>query len=443
MKACTGSGKTATLAWIGWNFMLTRPDPMVGATSINGDNLKTGLWTELARWRNKSEILNRMFDQTKTTIYARDKPETWKLEARTWAKDADPNQIGNALRGVHASHVMWLLDESGAYPESIMPICEAIFSGDPTEAHIVQAGNPVMLAGPLYRACTSARKLWEVITMTADPDNPKRTPRVSVEHAREQIELWGRDNPFVIVNIFGEFPPSSLNALIGPEEVEAAMKRWYRPDVYGDAAKVMGVDVAREGDDASVIFCRQGLQSFPMIKKRGITSIQGAGLVARKWDDWGADACFVDNTGGFGAGWIDQLMALGKAPIGVGYSEQAHDSKRYHNKRTEMYFDAVQWIKRGGALPPSPEITAALTNTLYSFMGDRLLLEPKKLIKAKLGYSPDEADSFIQTFAEPVLAARQAPAAPQRSAVSPQYDPMAEANRGFASAISKDYDPFA
>ena len=100
MKACTGSGKTATLAWIGWNFMLTRPDPMVGATSINGDNLKAGLWTELARWRNKSEILNRMFDQTKTTIYARDKPETWKLEARTWAKDADPNQIGNALLGV-------------------------------------------------------------------------------------------------------------------------------------------------------------------------------------------------------------------------------------------------------------------------------------------------------------------------------------------------------
>src|ERR1700685_4510473 len=85
MKACTGSGKTATLAWIGWNFMLTRLDPMVGATSINGDNLKAGLWTEMARWRVKAPILEQMFEQTKTSIYARDKPETWKMEARTWA----------------------------------------------------------------------------------------------------------------------------------------------------------------------------------------------------------------------------------------------------------------------------------------------------------------------------------------------------------------------
>ena len=394
LKACTGPGKTAVLAWLGWNFMLTRPNPMVGATSISGDNLKTGLWTELARWYEKSDILKRDFEMTKTVISAKVSPNTWKLESRTWAKDADANQIGNALRGVHAEYVMWLLDESGDYPDAILPICEAIFSGSPKEAHIVQAGNPIKRSGPLWRASSSARKHWRLIEISADPDDPMRTPRVSVEHARQQIETYGPDNPWILVNIFGKFPPSDFNSLIGPEECEAAMKRWYRPDVYEHSPKIIGVDVARQGDDASVIFCRQGLQSFPMIKKRGINSLQGAGLVARKWDDWGADACFVDATGGFGAGWIDQLIELGKAPIGVQYAGEAHDSQRYYNKRTEMYFDAVQWIKRGGALPPSPEITAALTQTNYTFKGARLLLEPKDLVKVKLGYSPDESDAF-------------------------------------------------
>ena len=443
LKACTGSGKTAVLAWIGWTFMLTRPHPVVGATSISGDNLKANLWTELSRWRGRCDLLQKNFEQTATKIFNIGAPETWKLEARTWPKDADQNNIGNALRGLHAEYVLWLLDETGDYPDAILPVCEAIFSGNPKEAHIVQAGNPIKRRGPLWRASSLARKHWYLIEITADPDDPKRTPRVSLEHARQQIEAYGRDNPFVMVNILGKFPPSDFNSLIGPEECEAAMKRYYRPDVYQDAPRVMGVDVAREGDDASVIFCRQGLQSFPMIKKRNITSTQGAGLVARKWDDWDADACFIDNTGGFGAGWIDRLVELGKAPIGVGFANAAHQDSRYYNKRTEMYFDAVEWIKRGGVLPPSPELTAALTQTNYTFKGDRLLLEPKEMIKAKLGYSPDEVDALVLTFAEPILAAQRSGSV-QRSAVPQNYDVMAEANRGFglASAVSKSYDPF-
>lgn len=444
MKACAGPGKTAVLAWLGWNFMLTRPSPMVGATSVNGDNLRSGLWPELARWRSVDPMLQQLFEQTKTTIFNRQSPETWKMEARTWAKDADPNQIGSALRGIHASHVMWLLDESGAYPDAVLPVCENIFAGNPTEAHIVQAGNPVKRSGPLWRASSAARNLWYLVEITADPDDPKRTPRVSVDLARQQIEAWGgRENPYVMVNILGKFPPSDFNALIGPDECAEAMKRYYREWDYQNMPRVIGVDVAAQGDDASVIFCRQGLQSFPMIKRRNINSLQGAGLVARKWDDWGADACFVDNTGGFGAGWIDQLTVLGKSPIPVGFANQAHESGKYFNKRAEMYFDAVEWIKRGGALPPSPEITAALTQTTYTFKGDRLLLEPKDAVKLKLGYSPDEADAFCLTFAEPVTRGMSSGRQTPRSAVTAGYDPMAEANRGFglASAIDKSYDP--
>lgn len=437
MKACAGPGKTAVLAWIGWNFLLTRPHPMIGATSISGANLKSALWTELSRWGAQSQLLSEMFVQTKSEIFAKEHPQTWRLEARTWASDADATQIGNALAGVHAKYVMWLLDESGDYPEAIMPVCEGIFNGEPVEAHIVQAGNPTRLAGPLYRACTVARKLWRVIEITADPDDPKRTPRVSVEVARQQIEQYGRDNPYVLVRIFGRFPPSSFNALIGPDEVAQSMKRYYREYEIGQAALVLGVDVARFGDDASCVFPRRGIQAFMPKKFRNIDSTQGAGVVARIWQDEGADACFIDDTGGFGAGWIDQLRLLGRAPIGIHFAGKANNATKYVNKRAEMYFNAVEWIKRGGALPDVPELAAALTQTTYTFQGDRLLLEPKDDIKKKLGYSPDEADAFCLSFAEPVSISR--PVGRARNTFD--YDPFAGLDKTVQN--SYNYDPFS
>lgn len=428
MKACKGPGKTCVLAWIGWNYLLTRPHPMIGCTSISGANLKAGLWTELARWHAKSPLLQHLFQVTKTEIFCKAHPNTWKAEARTWAKDADATQIGNALAGVHAKYVMWLLDESGSYPPAILPTCEAIFSGEPIEAHIVQAGNPLLLSGPLYRACVLARDLWKVVEITGDPDDPKRSPRIPIEHAREQIKQYGRDNPWVLVNIFGRFPPSSPNTLIGPEEVRAAMSRYHREHEIGAAPKVIGVDVARFGDDASVLAPRQGIQMFPFKKWRNLDSTQGAGQVTRFWNDWGADACFIDGTGGFGAGWLDQIRALGKSPIDVQFGGEAHDKARYYNKRTEMAFDFVQWIKRGGALPDDGNLLAELTETTYAFKGDRMLLEPKDMVKERLGFSPDEMDACMCTFAEPVMA-KSNDVKSNRSAVPQEYNPFAEIER--------------
>jgi phage terminase large subunit len=168
------------------------------------------------------------------------------------------------------------------------------------------------------------------------------------------------------------------------------------------AARILGVDVARFGDDASVIFPWQGLIAFPPLRFGNIDSTQGAGLVARRW----TDAFFVDDTGGFGGSWIDNLRRLGHSPIGVPFSSRPNDP-RYENKRTEMYFEAVEWSRRGGQLPPgsaSHELIAALSQTTYSFRGDRLLLEPKEQVKARLSYSPDDTDAFVLAFAQPVVA---------------------------------------
>ena len=400
MKACKGPGKTAVLAWLAWNFLATRVDPKIAATSVTHANLVDNLWSEMSKWQQRSPWLRAHFEWNKERIVCRSRPENWWMSARTWNRTTDRSQQGNTLAGLHADNILFILDESGGIPDAVMATAEAALASC-VDGHIVQAGNPTHLDGPLWRACTSERRLWHVTEISADPDDPKRSSRVKATWAREQIEKYGRDNPWVLVNVFGKFPPGSLNTLIGPDECREASTRVYRPEDYARAPRVLGVDVARFGDDASVIFPRQGLVAFPPLKLRNVDGIQGAGAVARKVADWRADAIFVDDTGGWGASWIDNLRLLGHAPIGVGFASRPNDP-RYDNKRTEMYFETVEWIKKGGAVPEIPELVAALSQTTYSFRGDRLLLEPKEQVKARLGYSPDDADALALTFAQPV-----------------------------------------
>ena len=425
MKACKGPGKTAVMAWLAWNFLLTRPHPKIAATSITKDNLADNLWTEMAKWQGKAEILKHAFEWTKTRIFAKDHPETWWMSARPWSHSADPQQQADTLAGLHSDYILFLLDESGGIPDAVMVSADAALSSC-IEGHILQAGNPTHLTGPLYRACTVEKRLWHVTEVTADPDDPKRSSRVKVGWAHEQIEKYGRDNPWVLVNVFGRFPPSSLNTLISVDELADAVKRRYTIGDIAGKAKILGVDVARFGDDSSVIFARQGLVLFPPLQYRNIDGPTGAGAVARKWQDWEADACFVDDTGGFGSSWIDSLRQLGRNPIGVHFSEKSIDAK-YENKRAEMFFLAVQWIKDGGWLPECPELTAALSQTTYSFKGERLIIEPKDDIKVKLGYSPDHADAFALTFAHPVTAASLEYPTWMKPRFESEYDPYESA----------------
>jgi phage terminase large subunit len=423
MKASKGPGKSTVLAWLAWNFLLTRPHPKIAATSISADNLRDGLWAEMAKWRDKAPIIKETFLWQKERIFAKDHPETWWCAARSWSKAADPSTLGNTLAGLHADYILFILDESGGMPEAIMASAEAALSSC-VEGHIIQAGNPTHLEGPLYRACTSDRSMWHVAEITSDPDSPLRSPRVSVEWAKEQILKYGRDNPWVLVNVFGQFPPSSFNALIGPDEIQAAVNRRYREVDFDRSARILGIDVARYGADSSIIFPRQGLQAFDPLQYRNIDGNQGAEVTVRKWNDWEADAVFIDNTGGFGASWIDNLLRLGKSPIGIHFSQESGDPQ-YFNKRTEMAFKCIEWIKRGGALPDCMELSQALTQTTYTFKGEKLLLEPKEEIKKKLGFSPDHMDALCLTFALPVDAERAYGVVLKNQGHTYDYDPLA------------------
>lgn len=425
MKACTGPGKSATLAWMGWHrlacFAAPGEHPKGAALSITADNLKDNLWAELAKWRGRSEFLKAAFTWTKTSIYANEHPETWFLSARSFSKDADSEAIGRALSGLHSQFPFVLLDETGDMPSAVGRAAQQIFTGNPSDAAIIQAGNPTSSTGLLYESCTKSDAGWNVITITADPKDPKRTPRVSVEHAQAMIDQYGRDNPWVMATILGLFPPTGFNSLIGPDDVDAAMKRHYTVDQYKDAPVVMGGDVARQGDDSSVLSRRQGRVAFPMRSMRIPDTMLVADQFAIEHDQHQPDALFIDETGGYGAGVIDAMRRRRYDVIGVQFGGKPNDY-RYFDKRSEMLFEACEWIKEGGALPPDPELKEELVALRYSFQKDKFRVIPKDLIKKEIGRSPDKADALGLTFAHPVAKKREQQ---QQNTPRREHDPYA------------------
>ena len=423
-KACAGPGKTAVLAWAGWHrlacFAAPNEHPKGSAISVTGDNLRDNLWAELARWQNESPFLLNAFQCNKQRITAKDHPETWFLAAKGWAKSSDTETTGRTLSGQHSRYPFYLIDESGDIPPNMVKSAEQGLTSC-EDGLIVTAGNTTSQTGLLYEVTTRGRSqsdadgnpLWDVISITADPDDPKRTPRVDIEWARQQIDLYGRENPWVMAYILGLFPPGSIDALLSSDDVERAMNLHPRPETYSWAQKRIGTDVARFGDDRTVLFPRQGIAAMaPRIMRHArdsAVSVNIAGAVMAKKMEWAVNdpylgeediLSFFDDTVGWAHGAVDVMRAAGHQVYAIQFNGPANDP-RYFNLRAEMWLKMADWIKAGGSLPNIPELVNELCSTTYFFNNGKFQIESKDQIKKRLGRSPDLADALALTFAIP------------------------------------------
>lgn len=432
LQACAGPGKSTVLAWFAWHFLMCQGDsgkhPQAFAVSITGDNLRDGFWKETAVWRNRSPELQKAFEWQKEQIFSRDHPETWWLRARTFSKSADPAAQGRTLSGLHSPYIAYFVDESGDMPPSVGQSAEQGL-GNCEWGKIAQAGNPTNLSGMLYQSANTQAHLAHVIPITGDPDDPQRSPRVSIEWAQEQIQLYGRENPWVMAFILGKFPPASLNALFGPDEVRESMSRGLRAEQYEFAQKRLGVDVARFGDDKTVIFPRQGLRAFMPVVMRGAKTHEIGARIAVAKAKWGSEVELIDSTGGWAAGVEDSCSLAGIPLVPVNASSNAFDP-RYFNRRSEVAFLASQWVKNGGALPNYPALIPQLSAITYYFDKGKLRVLEKAQIKQQLnGMSPDETDAFFLTFALPDMPGSmgfpESFFAGQRHQTRHEYDPLA------------------
>ncbi len=434
LQACVGPGKTAVLAWLGWWFVTCFSDgtnhPQGACLAVDGANLKANLWKELAHWRDQSQLLQDLFEMTAEAIMQREYSKTWKLEARTWSKSASQDEQGRSLSGLHAKAILYLIDEAGDINPAVLRAAEQGLSNC-AWGKIILAGNPTSLDGMLYTATQTQSHLWTVVPITGDPDDPTRSPRIDRGWASEQIRLYGRDNPWVMYSILGKFPPSSLNAWLGPDEVQAAMGRHLRVDEYSYAQMRLGIDCARFGDDSTVIFPRQGLASFSPVEMRNARGTEISTKIAEMKVRHGSEMEFIDDTGGYGSSPIDAALLAGVALVPVHASSKA-DDPRFFNKRAENTFRACQWVKSGGAFPNISRLKAeAVAASQYTIKDGKFLVLEKSQIKVNLhGQSPDYWDAFCLTFDVVEMPGRMAPAAlfggaRGRSALS-EYDPLAD-----------------
>lgn len=385
-----GIGKTALIAWIIHWFMSTRPHPQIPVTANTSAQLLMKTWREVAKWW-KLSINRHWFSWTATKFYNINNPETWFASAIPWSAEKS-----EAFAGTHEKHVLVIFDEASAIDDIIWEVTEGAMT---TPAALwVAFGNPTRNTGRFSECFKKYRHRW--ITREIDSRTAKKA---NIKQIEKWIEDYGEDSDFVRVRVKGQEPRAGSMQLIPGDIVEAAAGKHLHPDIYNHASKIIGVDVARYGDDQSVIIRRQGLAAFRQKKFRGIGTMDLASMVAQEIDDFNPDTTFVDGVG-IGAGVIDRLRQLNyKNVIDVNSGAQPQNKNKYVNLRIEMWDKMREWLKSGAAIPDDKELRDDLTAPEYGFDAkERMQLEKKDDMKKRGIASPDNADALALTFAYPV-----------------------------------------
>lgn len=390
-----GVGKSALVAWLILWAMSTMPDTK-GVVTANTDNqLRTKTWPELAKWHRLC-ITAQCFKFTATSLFSTD-PEhekTWRMDAIPWSENNT-----EAFAGLHnqGKRILLVFDEASAIADRVWEVAEGALTDKDTQIIWCCFGNPTQSTGRFFQCFNRLKHRWKTHRVDS------RTVTIT---NKEQIQKWiddyGEDHDFVRVRVRGVFPSASSVQFISQASVTSAMSRDYTDLEVRGFAKIMGVDVARHGDDQSVIIRRRGNKVWQPKKMRVPDTMKLAEIVAIEIDEWDPDYVMIDATG---MGWavVDRLRQLGygKKIIAVQVGEAAADDRKYFNKRAECWGRMRDWINEGGSLPDDPELEADLTGPQYGMdKNGRFQLEKKEDMKKRGLSSPDCGDCASLTFSQ-------------------------------------------
>jgi hypothetical protein len=324
-----------------------------------------------------------------------------------------------------------IYDEASGIPDGIWEAGDGCMTDANTERIWCVFGNPNLPKGR-FRECFPGGKFantWH--SRRVDSRSISFTDKGELDR---WVEEWGEDNDFVRVRVRGEFPRAGTMQFIDDDTADEAARREVLAHVYDPF--VIGVDVARFGDDASVIYFRKGRdgRSVPPLMFRGVDTMTLAGKVSEVYWQYHADAVFVDG-GGVGGGVVDRLRQLhvpvldvqfGGKPDGFGFAT-GDEGVKYANKRAEIWGSMRAWLRGGGSIPNDPQLRQELTNCQYGFnLMNAIQLEKKEDMKKRGLSSPDIADALALTFAQMVASHDMAGGeqATDRPLVQSEYDPF-------------------
>lgn len=416
IKSGHGVGKTCFLAIIILFVLLcSGPDCKIPVVANSMDQLRDGLWPEILKWKNvlppelKGEIT---WHAEKITIASY--PEEAFAVRRTASKHRP-----EALQGMHAKTVLVIFEEASGIPEETVEAGAGTLSTK--GAGIVAVGNPTRASGFFHRVMTNPKMvaIWDRMTV-----NSEHVPR-ALGHIADIIALYGKESNKYRVRVLGLFPTKDDDTVIPLEWAESAKGR--KVDAF-KVWPVWGLDVSRFGDDRTPLTKRMGnILLEPPIVWRNLDGGQVAGRVVAEYNRtplfFRPKAICVDviNVGASVVDFLRRSPELNDDDvqiIAVNVAETAPTDDANHRLRDELWWKGRTWFQARDVrietddlndeqMAAIDELIAELCTPTYDIndAGKRVVL-PKKLMKKDLGYSPDLADSFLNTFAAPVFPRR-------------------------------------
>ncbi|MCM3789438.1 terminase B [Domibacillus indicus] len=404
IRSGQGVGKTGleSVACI-W-FLCCRPNPKVICTAPSKEQLFTVLWAEIAKWLEGSKVKS-LLKWTKTRVYMSGFEERWFATARTATRPEN-------MQGFHEDYMLFIVDEASGVADPIMEAILGTLSG--AENKLLMCGNPTRTSGTFFDSHNRDRDLYKTHKVSS-LDSP-RTSKQNIEMLKrkynEGSDVWR-------VRVLGEFPKAEADAFIPLEFAELAKGAGI--SAAGDTL-YLGVDVARYGDDETVIAPRIGGKVFDLQvhSKQGTTKTTGhvlaKALEMRKQYPFIRNVIIRVDDSGVGGGVTDELeeevyrqrLPYKVEPINNGW---ASDDDHYDNKATETWAALREVLEESFSghiqgkpldleLPDDEKLISQLTTRKYRMTPKgKIAIERKEDMKKRGLPSPDRADAVVLSFA--------------------------------------------
>lgn len=400
-----GIGKSALIAMIMNWAMSTCDDCRIVVTAGTGKQLATKTWPEVSKWFRMA-INAHWWDIKAESIVSREKghERLWRADAVTWSENNT-----EAFAGLHnyGRRIVVIYDESSSIADKVWEVTEGALTDEDTEIIWVAFGNPTQNTGRFRECFGKLKHRWK-----GKQIDSRTIPGTNKALFEKWIADYGEDSDFVRVRVRGEFPRAGSTQFIPSDVVQMCRDYTCPPEEIAQHG-VLAVDVARFGDDQSVVGYRRG-RKFEVLKKyRGLDTVQLSRHVA-EWMRLLLPRETVVDGDGIGAGVVDNLRDMHEVykrkrdPLAEVFKtvHEFHgggspiDGDMYYNKRAEVWGMARDWLKGDADIPDDPELADDLTGVQYGFANadGQIQLEKKEDMKKRGLSSPDNGDCLAMTF---------------------------------------------
>lgn len=417
-----GLGKTALESWAMLWFALTRDaleiDWKAPATASVWRQLTKFLFPELHKWARRLNwnVIGR------ASFHLTYELQTLNLKLNFGEAFAIASDEPSAIEGAHATEILYLFDESKAIPAATFDAAEGAFmnAGPDTKAKAfaMAMSTPGETSGRFYDIHKHRPGYEDWWTRHVTLTEAIAAGRISAAKAAQRRKQWGEKSPIYLNRVLGEFAEAGTDTLIPLSWIEASNERWYALEEKYKGGEALGVDVARFGDDSSVIARRIGtaitsLEDFQQLDTMVIT---GKTVVAAHGDK--QLPIHVDVIG-VGAGVVDRLREQEYTVTGVNASEKAVDARgndltdssgelKFLNLRSYLWWMLRERLDPQNddllALPPSDLLSGDLTAPKWKVTSaGRIQVESKDEIRKRIGRSTDFADAVALAVVPPGL----------------------------------------